>query len=456
MITNISNAYIGDASISRIYQGAELVYVNSHPDILLEYISNGDASTNPDVYFNTSINPDLTLKVEAKYSYHNRNYSGGAALFGSRASANDSRYYLFTFAGLQIDGQSLYTAKFWFKNLEGYSAVVPTLDEPHVITTCATYSSDSAATAVNCIIDGSTTSRAVSISSALSNTHQMYMFAINNQGTVDYRCLADTRIYYMKIWRDNRLARFFIPVLHWLNGQYVPCFYDKVTDIYIYNLGTDTPTYKIQGDYLLDYLGAPPEQSIPNTTSYIMRYDSDVVADTSLATDVKFRLVYGRENFIFGSGTSGQTTPTWQQYSLLCPGNLYRVNFNSGSREEGAISAGLITDSSAVYDVHTLSTYFEEGKSRIYLDDSFAWQTTFVSSYISSNTIHLFSRHGDASNSNAGAGSRIYYINFTKSNVPAKTYIPVFHNNQAAFLDLNSGTYIYNIGTDAPYYQFKI
>ena len=454
MLTN-SNFYIGDSSVSRLYQGENLIWDASHPDILCEWISNGDASTNPDVYFNTFMNPDLTLKVETKYSYHNRNYSGGAALFGSRASATDSRYYLFTFAGLQIDGQSLYTAKFWFKNQEGYSATVPTLDEPHVITTCATYSSDSAATAVNCILDGSTTSRAVSISSALSNTHQMYMFAINNQGTVDYRCLADTRIYYMKIWRDNRLARFFVPVLHWLNGQYVPCFYDKVTDIYIYNLGTDTPTYKIQGDYLLDYLGAQPETAIPNNVHQSTRYETGLIANDKMAVDTRFRIVYGRENFIYGSATSRDTTPAWQSYSLGAAGNLTRIDSNHGGTTTSSVTFALTSDESTISNVHTFSTYFDDQARAIAYLDSSLFTKTVQSVNFSSETIQLLTRRGYDTVPDAGSGSRIYYINFTKSNVPAKTYIPVFHNNQAAFLDLNSGTYIYNIGTSAPYYQFK-
>ena len=283
----------------------------------------------------------------------------------------------------------------------------------------------------------------------------MYMFAINNQGTVDYRCLADTRIYYMKIWRDNNLIRFYIPVLHYINGQYTPCFYDKVNDTYIYNLGTDTPTYKISGDYLLDYLGAQPETEIPTTANVALRYDTGVITTTSLATDVKFRLVYGRENFVFGTGTSGSTTPTWQQYSLCCPGNYNRLTYNFGSRSQGAISTNLVMDSSTVVEVNKCSAFFDEGKGRTYFNDTLVFQTDYISEYLSSNTIHLFNRHGDSTNINSVKGSRIYYINFTTSNIPTKTYVPVLHNNQAAFLDLNSGNYIYNIGTSAPYYNFQ-
>ena len=455
MLTN-SNFYIGDSSVSRLYQGENLIWDASHPDILLEYISNGDASTNPDVYFNTSMAPDLTLKVETKYSYHNRSTAGGAALFGSRASANDSRYYLFTYAGLVVDGQNVYSAKFWFKNQEGYSATVPTLDEPHVITTCATYSSSSAATAVNCILDGSVTSKAVSISSALSNTHQMYMFAINNQGTVDYKAYADTRIYYMKIWRDNNLVRFYIPVLHYINGQYTPCFYDKVNDTYIYNLGTDSPTYKISGDYLLDYIGALPETEIPTTATTNIRYDSGVYPSINLQTDIRSRSNYGTENYIFGSATDNTTNPKWQAYTLGCPGNLEQLRFSHAAHANGTATTTLTTIGTEITSVNTISAYYtSEGYIRCYLNGENKNNGTTPITIFPPNTIHLFSRHGNSQNINPARGSRIYFINFTTSNIPTKTYVPVLHNNQAAFLDLNSGTYISNMGSQTPYYQFK-
>ena len=451
MITNISNAYIGDVSISRIYQGDELVYVTGHPDILCEWISN-DSSTapRPDVYFDTSVRPDTSTSVEISYQLSEFPVAGVGDI-GVLFGCTHLQAHGFSFSGDFYMGVHSYKNGVWsairaraLSDMDGQGTPDTNKHLYKMVTgnlTCTVY------------YDSSVYTSAISSQKTFDIT--AYLFSRNYENTSNSKSIRGTRIYYCKVWQSNNLIRFYIPVLHWNNGQYVPCFYDKVNDTYIYNLGTDAPTYKIQGDYLLDYLGAQPETTIPNTITYKTRYDSGVVAATSLATDTKFRLVYGKENFIFGSGTSAQTTPTWQQYSLLCPGNLYRVTFNAGSREEGAITAGLIADSSAVYDVHTISTYYEGGMGRAYLDNVLKWSSAFPVTYLSSNTIHMFNRHGDASVINAGAGSRIYYINFTKSNVPAKTYIPVFHNNQAAFLDLNSGTYIYNIGTDAPYYQFK-
>lgn len=52
-----------------------------------------------------------------------------------------------------------------------------------------------------------------------------------------------TKIYYAKIWDNNTLIRNYIPVLHYINNQYVPCFKDQVNGTYIYNSGTDDPVY---------------------------------------------------------------------------------------------------------------------------------------------------------------------------------------------------------------------
>ena len=455
MITNVLNAYIGDSSVSRLYQGDQLIYDAVHPDILLEYIANGpDDNSSRNVYFDTSVSENVTNpKIEVKAAayrtvtvtnvmgaYRNQSWDGLALYFHRDGGNNISCRFHTTVVTDDVSlGQNVPTTVtfFWDK-----SQVDP-----------------SNANKYKCIVirDGVTTTSS-GYAQFLSRDVTLYLMTthkLNTDSTTEPASnVSGLKMYYCKIWEDNNLIRFYIPVLHYINGQYTPCFYDKVNDNYIYNLGTDTPTYKIQGDYLLDYLGAPPEQSIPNTTSYIMRYDSDVVASTNLQTDTKFRLVYGRENFIYGSGTSGQTTPSWQQYSLLCPGSLYRLSANFGSRAEGGLGGTLLQETSEVCDVHTCSAYFDQELGRMYLDSALKWQAAFATSYLSSNTIHLFSRHGDSSNINAGAGSRIYYINFTKSNVPVKTYVPVLHNNQAAFLDLNTNTYIYNLGTDTPSYSF--
>lgn len=75
-----------------------------------------------------------------------------------------------------------------------------------------------------------------------------YLFAYNVNGTINTKVsYSGLKIYCVKMWNSNNiLVKHFIPVLHYVNNQYVPCLYDKVNNNYIYNLGTQTPYYKIR------------------------------------------------------------------------------------------------------------------------------------------------------------------------------------------------------------------
>ena len=450
MLTN-SNFYIGDSSISRLYKGDNIVWDASHPDILLEYISN-DSSTagRPDVYFDSGVYPDISTNVEISYQLSQWPVSGvgdSAILFGCTHTTGGG----YTFSG------DFYLASPYYRNSTFYAYRTAAFGSHDPQGTVDTNKHMLKVVTGNSVGISYYDDSSVSYATATPRTMEIsaYIMARHYNDTYNLTSLRGTRLYYMKVWKSNNLVRFYIPVLHWNNGQYVPCFYDKVNDTYIYNLGTDTPTYKIQGDYLLDFLGAQPETAIPNNVHQSTRYETGLIANNQMAVDTRFRIVYGRENFIYGSATSRDTTPAWQSYSLGAAGNLTRIDSNHGGTTTNSITIALTSDTSTISNVHTFSTYFDDqGKAMAYLDSSL-FAKTVQSVNFSSEAIQLLTRRGYDTTPDAGSGSRIYYINFTNSNIPAKTYIPVLHNNQAAFLDLNSGTYIYNLGTAAPYYQFK-
>ena len=245
----------------------------------------------------------------------------------------------------------------------------------------------------------------------------------------------------MKIWRDNRLARFYVPVLHWRNGQYVPCFYDKVTDIYIYNLGTDTPTYKIQGDYLLDYIANGPDEVITRN----VYFDSSVIPDASTKVDIKCACNYNTatQNVPILSGIDAN----WKGLSIFTPMN---------TKIQARIGNSYVVGPDASSNVEYIITTYQDGTTG-YLIINGTTYTNATSSAYGTVPAYLFAYNvnGTVNTSVSYSGMKIYYTNFASGNIPSKSYIPVFHNNQAAFLDLNSGTYIYNLGTTVPYYQFK-
>lgn len=441
MLTN-SNFYIGDSSISRLYQGDNLVWDSSHPDILLEYIANGPDTDNSkkSVFFNTGVVPDVSTKVEICCA---------AAIIDKGVnvpiiSAADADW-----KGLVICtpmNTGTITSRLGGSYVDGPSIVSNT---KYIVTT---YQSTS--TQGDMIVNGT------AYSHSTTNVYGLvpaYLFAYNVNGTVNTTASwSGMKIYYLKFWDNNNLVRFYIPVLHYTNGQYTPCFYDKVNDTYIYNLGTDTPTYKIQGDYLLDYLGAQPETEIPETTRTNIRYETGVYGSTNLQMDIKFRAMYGSENYICGSATDNTTTPTWIQYGIGCPGSLNMLRANMGATDSAVQIINLATDdASVVTAIHTSSCYYEDSKPRVYCDSSLRLNSIYTVTQFAPNTIHLFSRHGNSQYVQPANGARIYYALFTESNVPSKTIIPVLHNGMPEFLDLQSGNYLQKFGSGVPYGVFK-
>lgn len=68
----------------------------------------------------------------------------------------------------------------------------------------------------------------------LTSKYTVYLFACNTDGaTLESAC----RIYSCKIWNNDTLVHYYIPILDW-DG--IPCMYDKVTGEKLYNQGTGT------------------------------------------------------------------------------------------------------------------------------------------------------------------------------------------------------------------------
>lgn len=457
MITDLVNAYIGDSSVSRLYEGDNLVWDASRPDILLSYLQAGETPSSgvsrAAVYFNTGYYPDSSTDIEI--SYQNTIYGslgpgysymliGCSHTTGGGYSFSGDHYIASPGAG-----------KTWrYRNNSNVLAPDSSADlNKHVIRTVNN------GTSQTIYYDGVATTG----SSSAMKTFELplYLFCFNTNGNPDSCALKGTRIYYVKIWQSNNLIRFYIPVLHYTNGQYTPCFYDKVNDTYIYNLGTDTPTYKIQGDYLLDWLGSEPETSIPDSSAFYLRYDTGVVASNQLQVDTKSRVVYGRDQYIFGSGTSAQTTPTWQPYGYGTPGGTgestllrLRVGFGATSTTNYTtyLAAG---DSSTVNAVNTLSMWCNSERGLMCLNGTMYNTQSPVPDTFPSPTIHLLARHGSSTVTQISRGARIYYINFTTANIPTRTIIPVLHNSKPEFLDLQAGTYLPIYGNTSPYGVLK-
>ena len=209
-------------------------YVNmidcTHPDILLDYIQAGDGSNTSQeaqVYFDTGFVADASTSFEIVCS---RPKTGSSNMMFASYRYNIRLYsntYLLT-----------------------YTNSCQTIDW-NIGSTPSTYGN---MTYISTSINGSTLSLTIdsstytkSITVATKSDTSIYLFARHASDTnIDWTANSGSRIKYVKFYSNHNLVRFYVPVLHYIGRQYVPCFYDKVNDNYIFNLGTGTLLYKIR------------------------------------------------------------------------------------------------------------------------------------------------------------------------------------------------------------------
>jgi len=460
MLTN-SNFYIGDAPVSRLYQGENLIWDSTHPDILCEYLSNDSsgAGIRPNVYFDTGVYPDSSTDVEISYQISEWPITGAndsAILFGCTQTTASYSYAGDYYIGAPFlsDG-TFYACR--FRNQSTILCTAAPDTGKHIIRTVNTASMQTL------YYDDSSISAAPT--SVRTKEITAYIFSRRYNNTTSLTSYRGTRIYYCKIWQSNNLIRFYIPVLHWTNGQYVACFYDKVNDSYLYNLGTDVVTYKMTGDYLLDYIANGPDAF----SAVDVYYDSSLDSSVNLYYDVILKTpdssVWSGYRTLFGVGTttgietgqaySHQALYTYNaQYSVYNGVYTYNNAKQNISTNSGTNAIGTRTVISTFNSNSNFATAFTSTSFNKYTSVSAG---PAIPEIVPTGSIIFYGeRYLEGNISKSYSGTRFYALNFRyANNTPAKTFIPVLHNGQAAFLDLNSGTYIYNIGTQTPYYILK-
>lgn len=247
--TEVVKIMRGSTEVSKIYHGTSLYYdKNVHPDILLEYIANGpDDNTSVNVGFDTGVKFTNTqnIKVEVKAAAYRT--SGTNTILGAVRQTTWDGLAIYMFRnGEQTVSSRLHTGV--ITQSGNFSSNVPVI--------ASTYWDTSDVNPNNAnqyrgklVVDGQTTSSSgyltvpnrdfsiIICGQNSMNSSDGTIYLNNNQSGI--------KTYYAKIWSGNTLIRSYIPVLHFINGQYVACFYDEVNDNYIYNSGTDTPIYKM-------------------------------------------------------------------------------------------------------------------------------------------------------------------------------------------------------------------
>lgn len=456
MITDLVNAYIGDSSVSRLYQGDNLIWDSSHPDILLEYICTGNKNdiAESNIFFDTSIQFSKDIKIETKCLPW-----GGYSIIGMIGGWTNCPYYGLAY-DINNNGIHFYCGSYDGNGVE-YSVFKECDENVHTITTYFTNSN------ICMTLDGSTVI-GDSFTSLPVFPGTISLFPIHGG--------PESKIYYVKMWENNNLVRFYIPVLHWLNDYYVPCFYDKVNDNYVYSdwfNGRGFPenfnhqaypsTIKISGDYLLNYIQCGNDYLDQSTgVRCYIRFDPQLPVD--LGYEMYLKANPG--NAYYGSDLSkpqeafviGERTPGASKIGLYMPNQQYGIRL-------GWLSVVMSLDS-------TLNPAGNDYTMSISIDPSTRKRTTYA------NGTKVVSSGSEASEipeglvganiyinkcgaANVWSGNKYYYIIFDKFGINQRTYIPVLHNGQAMFLDLSNSTYMQHTvdsgsGADNTLlYQFK-
>ena len=195
-----------------IYYGNSLMWEELTEYLVLEYIQSSGTQ-----YIDTGITPDSTVEIQIK-ALGNSFVSGtsGETLLGSRIgfrSSDFSLWWQFNYYWVWGNGDTTsYTNEaFPYKN----QIIDITIGKGKLVMT-----------------NGSSTT--TKTGGTATNSYNIYLFALNNNGTPAGYCLS-TRIYSCKIYKNDILVRDFVPCI---NNNGIVCFYDKVTETFFYNAGT--------------------------------------------------------------------------------------------------------------------------------------------------------------------------------------------------------------------------
>lgn len=168
-------------------------------------------------YIDTGVKPSNSTKVDIKFMYNSLN----GFVYGSRTSGSgsDAHEFMINASGLvfpQFDGQYSEVSSSYNK-----------IGEEYILS-----NSQSGAYINGNLIKSYNTA-------TFSSKHSMFLFGLNQNGTVEYRKFIG-RLYYCKIYDGDTLVRDFVPVI---DGSNIACLYDRVEKKCYYNAGTGTFSY---------------------------------------------------------------------------------------------------------------------------------------------------------------------------------------------------------------------
>ena len=437
-----------DAKLEDLAQYAS--FICDYPDIRLEYLQADETPSvaqKTNLYYQTDFYPDSSTDIEISYQL---TYADSTALDGILIGCTHTTAAGYSFSGDHYiaapsqTGGNLYVWRYRNNsNIYPSTSGIPDTNKHIIRTHCD-------GTAQTVYYDGNPTS---GTTSATRRTFELPMniFTDNQNGAGAGYVVKGTRIYYIKIWKSGNLERFYIPVLHWNGTAYVPCFYDKVNDSYIYKSGTGTVVYERTDDLMLDYI-----YRVTGTTGF--HYDTALKIASNISIDVKCTTATTVSGTSVNEGIIvGYRATATYKYGIYAPtsgttGNPGATVYPGYLIPRTSTTQRLNASEAFTYgDTIIMSATTNSLGNRIFYKNGVV--TTSSVSDQSNDTYGNYIGIFGSSTQESFPNFKIYYTALCDSSFNSYSYIPVLHNNIPCFYDLTHNQYIYTQAGREPGYS---
>lgn len=267
--------------------------------------------------------------------------------------------------------------------------------------------------------------------------HSLYLFALNNDGSVDGATYCSGyRIHYIKFYENGGLVRGYCACL---DGNGTPCFYDTVTQTTYYNQGS--------GSFIAGPEHVRPAPTLPyreleyiesSGTQYITLISGNV--DSTYGLRLKYSAIAEQDNYIAGSKNLSNTR--WLMITPALYSNTWCYGWGGTNTSSTSPRYNISSYPSGLNNVYEAELNYLNSKTIKFANNS---ATTISSSSASfTNTdFYLFKSY-----SNAMTG-RIYYAKLSIGSDVVMDLIPVQRklDNVICLYDKVSKTYLENAGT---------
>lgn len=299
--------------------------------------------------------------------------------------------------------------------------------------------------------DTTESSSAFNTTPLTSAAQSIYLFAFNNNGSAVY---GTSKQSGLKIYEDGVLVRDYIPVLDW---EMTPCFYDKITETKVYNLGTGQFNYgaketepSIQLRRKFNMLLASHKKLVYTPLKYLESSDTQWI-DTGIqytenvGIEISFAFVdqeITAAKHLIGGQVQGSNPSRYNPLYCTVVDGVYKIRTLLNIAGTSSITRNFDTN------IHVLQFNRYPNKKVVYdgVDEG------TVESVGTGNNINLFRR-----NLAAGYGycsGRIYACRIWDGTTLVRDFIPVLDKNGTpCMLDRVENKLYYNQGTGTFTYE---